>query len=588
MQKEQYNYKIKQVEQTIDLNTQQLKLSVDYIVQDGNTSSLAIKDQLNHELYKIQEDLSILKQKSLKKQEEYFINKSKALKCDVSLLNKKFKPIFNTNIKNNGGFKQYILSQKKIDTWQVFVKKDEKTFCPSITKHIVQKRIIDNNTSLLISCNVKDIYTSVYLVEAKIKEYLQKSFSFTNNLHHGNTFLMWLNVKNETLNKTLYHKNDKQNNEKYCISKLSNVTHIKTGLLSAKEILEASDKAPIRHLMNKKEDENNYIYEAITWVKSINEHDSRRLIFITTIFEDDLNNDIDSVFFKVLPASIMAFIFSILLAFLFFRKFFRSLDILLDTSKKVQKGNLNYRSNIKGKDQIGILGHTFDSMLDSMQNNIKHLDATVKERTLELEQSLDEKNTLLKEIHHRVKNNLAFTINLIKLQSRKVSDQKTKDLLSQLQDRIYIMELLHKKLYESQDLNSIDFKKYINDLVHDLTYAYDLKDVKLNINIEEVNLDIEYAMPCGLIINECITNAYKYAFTKDNNEFSILFKKEENKCTLEISDNGLGFPKNLDINKTKSLGLRLITSIAKGQLLGNIEYKKDKGVKFIIVFYIEE
>ncbi len=323
MQKEQYNYKIKQVEQTIDLNTQQLKLSVDYIVQDGNTSSLAIKDQLNHELYKIQEDLSSLKQKSLKKQEEYFINKSKVLKCDVSLLNKKFKPIINTNIKNNGGFKQYILGQKKMNAWQVFVKKDEKTFCPSITKHIVQRRIIDNNTSLLISCNVKDIYTSVYQVEAKIKEYLQKSFSFTNNLHQGNTFLMWLNLKNEALNKTLFHKNDKQNNQKYCISKLSNVTQINTGLLSAKQILDASDKEPIRHLMNKKEDENNYIYEAITWVKSINAHDSRRLIFITTIYEDDLNNNIDSVFFKVLPASIMAFIFSILLAFLFFRKFFK-------------------------------------------------------------------------------------------------------------------------------------------------------------------------------------------------------------------------------------------------------------------------
>ncbi len=321
-------------------------------------------------------------------------------------------------------------------------KKHEKNFCPSITSHIVYSMEFDENSNLLLSCNSDLFYDHENNEEKKIKKYVQKSFSYTNHLHKGNTFLMWLNIKDAT-NNPLYNKKDKPTNNKYCISKLSDVKSINTGTLSANDILRASNGEPIIHMLNGK--------KALTWVRSINNDPVRRLIFLTTVYEEDLYKAIDKAFWKLFPAALMSFIFAILIGYLLFRKFSKSLDTLVNTSKQVQSGNLKFRSNIKGEDAIGQLGQTFDLMLDSMESNIKLLDLKVEERTQELKKSLDEKNTLLKEIHHRVKNNLAFTISLIKLQKRKVSDKNTKEVLTDIQERVYIMELVHRKLYESKD-----------------------------------------------------------------------------------------------------------------------------------------
>ncbi|QKJ22549.1 histidine kinase dimerization/phosphoacceptor domain -containing protein [Poseidonibacter lekithochrous] len=585
MEKEQYSYKIKQVEQTIALNTQQLKLSVDYIISDGKANATRIKDSLEYKIHKIEDKLQTLddKNKAL-----FLKEQGNNLGCELSLIdNKSKKPKYEINELSNDGYIQFKSRNATFNKWHVFTKKEEENLCPTLTKHITYSKKFDENSSIFLSCNTDVFYNHEHSKESEIKKYIQKSFSYTNPLHKGKTFLMWLNVEDAS-NEPLYNREDNIKNNKYCISKLSDVDAIKTGLLSAKQILEASEGKPIIHMMDKENDIGNYKYKAISWIRSINNHEKRRLIFVTTIYKEDLDNNIDSVFWKILPASLLALIFSIITGFLLFRKFSKSLDVLVKTSKEVRLGNINLRSNIKGKDHIGELGHTFDLMLDSMENNIKNLDSKVEYRTSELKKSLDEKNTLLKEIHHRVKNNLSFTINLIKLQKRKVSDESTKELLTDVEERIYIMELLHRKLYESKDLNSIPFKKYINELVEDITYAYNINDLKLNIDIDEVFMDIEHALPCGLIINECITNSFKYAFGDKENEFSIIFRKEKNKCLLEIWDNGKGLPDNLDINKTKSLGLRLISSISKGQLLGQIKYINDKGVKFIITFDIEE
>lgn len=583
MQKEQYEYKIKQIEQTISLNTQQLKLAVDFIISDGETNREMIKSKLAFFLHKTVEEIEYL---SLDKKEKYLKLKAEKLKCSLDLLDKNDTFIFNKSKNLNLGQSSYLKSLKHLNDWQVYIKKEEENFCPSLTRYIVNTKESKSH-KILLSCNTQIFYDYNSSAEKKIKTYVQKSFSYTNNIHKGNTFLMWLNVDAAQDNTPLYNEKDKIKNNKYCISKLSNVQTITTGKLSAKQILNAANKEPIRHLLDKNLDKK-YINKAITWVRSINNDPKRRLIFITTVYEEDLYNNIDSVFRKVLPASLFALLFALIIGFLLFRKFSKSLDILVKTSKEVRHGNLNLRSNIKGNDHIGELGHTFDLMIDSMQSSIKTLDSKVELRTKELQKSLDEKNTLLKEIHHRVKNNLAFTINLIKLQKRKIDDEHIKELLTDVQERIYIMELLHRKLYESKDLNSIPFRKYINELVQDITYAYNRDDLKLFIDVDDVFLDIEYAMPCGLIINECITNSFKHAFKEKNNCFKIKFTKKGSLCTLEVSDNGKGLPKDLNINKTKSLGLRLISSISTSQLLGEIEYKNDNGAKFIIKFKIEE
>jgi two-component sensor histidine kinase/HAMP domain-containing protein/competence protein ComGC len=575
MEKEQYEHEIKQVEQTIALNTQQLHLAVKYIRNDGKKNYKIIRLNIEARL----RNLSLkLKKVSFLQQESLLKEFSKDLSCQVALIDNSNKKSYHlNNMLNNDGYIQYKNSNHKVNSWKNYIKKHEKNFCPSITSHIVYSMEFDKNSNLLLSCNSDLFYDHENNEEKKIKKYVQKSFSYTNHLHKGNTFLMWLNVKDAT-NNPLYNKNDKPTNNKYCISKLSDVKSINTGTLSAKDILSASNGKPIIHMLNGK--------KALTWVRSINNDPVRRLVFLTTVYEEDLYKAIDKAFWKLFPAAIMSFIFAILLGYLLFRKFSKSIDTLVNTSKQVQSGNLKFRSNIKGEDSIGQLGQTFDLMLDSMESNIKLLDLKVEERTQELKNSLDEKNTLLKEIHHRVKNNLAFTISLIKLQKRKVSDKNTKEVLTDIQERVYIMELVHRKLYESKDLNKIPFKKYINELIYDIKNAYHIEHLDIKLNIDDIFLDIEYALPCGLIINECLTNSLKYAFEENSshNFFQITFKKQDSQYVLEIADNGKGLPQNFDIYKSKSLGLRLIVSISQKQLLGKIDYKNDRGLKYIISF----
>lgn len=575
MEEEEYEHEINQVEQTIALNTQQLHLAVKYIRNDGKKSYELIRLNLKSKLENLSQKLKKL---SSLEQEALLKEFSKELSCEVALVDNSNKLSNHLNNKlNNDGYIQYKNSNQEVNSWKNYIKKHEENFCPSITSHLVYNMEFDKKSNLLLSCNSDLFYDHENNEERKIKKYVQKSFSYTNHLHRGNTFLMWLNVK-EANDKALYNINDKPKNNKYCISKLSDVKSINTGTLSANELLSASNKEPISHILNNK--------KALTWVRSINDDEVRRLMFITTVYEEDLHNSIGKAFWKLFPAALMAFIFAILIGYLLFRKFSKSLDTLLNTSKQVQKGNLKFRSNIKGDDSIGQLGYTFDLMLDSMENNIKVLDLKVEERTQELKNSLDEKNTLLKEIHHRVKNNLAFTISLIKIQKRKVNDKEVKEVLTDIQERIYIMELLHRKLYESKDLNKIPFKKYINELVFDIKEAYNIKNLNIKLELEDLSLNIEQALPCGLIINECLTNSLKYAFTKDmkENSFQIKFKKRSDTYHLEISDNGKGLPQDFNVYKTKSLGIRLIISIAQKQLLGKVDCFNQQGTKYIISF----
>jgi two-component sensor histidine kinase len=147
------------------------------------------------------------------------------------------------------------------------------------------------------------------------------------------------------------------------------------------------------------------------------------------------------------------------------------------------------------------------------------------------------------------------------------------------------MSLLHTKLYESKNLESIDLQKYINELATDIMVSYDISEnIKLNINIENIYLDIDYALPCGLIINECLTNSFKYAFNTDDGSIGIFLKTIDNNIILEISDTGTGLDKDIDIFSVETLGLQLITTIVKNQLLGDIDYINQDGAKFTIIF----
>jgi len=249
----------------------------------------------------------------------------------------------------------------------------------------------------------------------------------------------------------------------------------------------------------------------------------------------------------------------------------------------------------------------------------------------QIKASLEEKKVLLKEIHHRVKNNMQVISSLLSLQSRYIKDDNYRDIFKESQDRVRSMAMIHENLYRSENLARINIEKYIQKLVSGLFNSYGIKSglIISKINVESVMLDIDSAIPCGLILNELVTNSLKHAFPanvvrkfedknqgnevfpdsknkdfegssipvnivhgqtdlkfnspEDYGEISIEMLQEGNSLKMIVGDNGIGFPENIDFKNTESLGLQLVNTLVK-QLNGSIELENGNGTKFIIKF----
>ena len=213
--------------------------------------------------------------------------------------------------------------------------------------------------------------------------------------------------------------------------------------------------------------------------------------------------------------------------------------------------------------------------------------ALMNSQTLEkLENSLDEKEMLLKEIHHRVKNNLMIISSLLNLQSGYLKDKESQDIFKESENRARSMALIHERLYQSTDLKKIDFGEYITSLANELfdTYVTNKSCIKLKINVDDIFIDINIAIPLGLIVNELITNSLKYAFPNGmNGEINIDFHPLDEHYEFTVEDNGIGFPKDIDYKNTESLGLQIVTNLTN-QIDGNIELNRTNGTKFKITF----
>ncbi len=211
-----------------------------------------------------------------------------------------------------------------------------------------------------------------------------------------------------------------------------------------------------------------------------------------------------------------------------------------------------------------------------------------KQAEEQIKASLKEKEVLLREIHHRVKNNMQIISSLLRLQSRYTKDKQILDIFKASQNRIETMAFIHEKLYQSQDLARVDFTDYVNTLTRNLftTYGVSTARIKLNIDIKNVSLPLDNAIPCGLIINELVSNSLKHAFPPDKEgEIKIaLHLSNGNKWQLIVSDNGVGIPEDIDFRNTKSLGLHLVTILAEDQLRGEINLNRTEGTEFKIKF----
>lgn len=205
----------------------------------------------------------------------------------------------------------------------------------------------------------------------------------------------------------------------------------------------------------------------------------------------------------------------------------------------------------------------------------------------QIKASLEEKVLLIKEIHHRVKNNLQVISSLLYLQAEQIADPRLRTILQDSQNRVKSMALIHEKLYQAKDQVRVDVAEYIQNLTGYLfrSYAAQASGIQLHVKVDNVQLGIDTAMPCGLIINELLSNALKHAFPAEHcGEIHVELRCEpDDRYTLVVRDNGVGIPPEVDLQKHSSLGLQLVHTLVK-QLDGSIEVLRDAGAEFHIRF----
>ena len=313
--------------------------------------------------------------------------------------------------------------------------------------------------------------------------------------------------------------------------------------------------------------------------------------------------------------SIVMFVLGVIIVFFMTHIFTLPLKSIVDTVRKIADGDLRQRVNIKGKNEVGFLANSINEMAEKIETSNmemdrinKELETRVIERTSELEgvlkslrkenlqrkkiesdisKSLHEKEVLLKEIHHRVKNNLQIVSSLFFFQSKQISDPKMLDMFRDGQNRVKSMALIHEKLYQSGDLANIDFREYVKKLTNFLFQSYGISQtkVKLRNNVQQVQLGVDTAVPCGLIINELISNSLKHGLNdSDHGEIKLdMGYDENNKLILKISDNGKGIPPDFKLEEAESLGLRLVQNLTT-QLNGKVSFFNNNGTIVRIVF----
>lgn len=548
------------VSKTLQLTKVQFQVTGKSLQMQTDLEIKLNKEKIKNELEKINSSTILLEDKKILD----FLDKDKIIsRCSYGLIN--------TNSNYN--------STKILNKWiEKNINEQSKSF-RNKTAYIYNYKIKNQNRIVSLTCSKQDLNPNHWSFEKNLKEHINTKLLYDSSLSSSKTALFWLNprfVKNKK--QVLYTKEDKEKKSRYTLSLLSNVKNIPTGSLSLEQILNSKENIPIEHEINNK--------KVLTWIikLSTNIKENRYFLLAHTIDKEDIDkkNNVGVTF--LLTETLIAVGLSFFIILLFIKRILKNIEKVTKTAIQVNQGKKNIRCNVKDEDDIGILGQAFDSMLDFFENSIKTLDKKVEEKTKEITKSLEEKELLLKEIHHRVKNNLALTIGLIELQEEEVKDEKTKKVLIDIQERVFTMELLHRKLYESSNINDIFFDEYVIDLIDVISSSYDIeKKVKTNIIVNKIKLNIEKAMPCGLVLNELITNSYKYAFNNnDNAKLDITINKKSSDLIIIVKDNGCGLKKEFDEICDDTLGLKLVFSIVKYQLFGQVKYEYDNGAKFII------
>lgn len=235
--------------------------------------------------------------------------------------------------------------------------------------------------------------------------------------------------------------------------------------------------------------------------------------------------------------------------------------------------DLTARIVVEGKDELSNLADEINQMIGTIEQSHKRLQGSV-----------EEKEVLLREIHHRVKNNMQIISSLLNLQSTYIKDSMVREIFKESQNRVKSMALIHEKLYQSKALANIDTDEYVRALTTDLVRSYGaLGRVTLKIDVGDISLGVDTAIPCGLIINELVSNSLKHAFPDGEGEINVRIRSVEDRIELTVADNGVGMP-DTNFRNIKTLGLQLVTILIEDQLNGEITLEKEEGTAFYITF----
>lgn len=299
---------------------------------------------------------------------------------------------------------------------------------------------------------------------------------------------------------------------------------------------------------------------------------------------DRYQRSITDIYRNTGMAGAVVLIIGALVAYFLARNLIMPLRALQTFAQRVAGGALNARANIAAGGEIGDLADSFNRMVESLEQHQVKLRESIKSTA-----SLREKEILLREIHHRVKNNMQILTSLLRLQTRQTDSLPLRQVLQESEARIRSMGLLHEKLYQSESVSTIDMQGYLRTLTAELirtnTPSETRREVKLNVG--NVNLGLDTALPCGLIITELVTNALKYAFPNRSHGTIYVSLTSEGTAsedfTLIVWDDGVGIDASFDITKATSLGMRLVKMLTD-QLNGKLAFSGTQGTRIEIQF----
>ncbi|MFT4547092.1 MAG: two-component sensor histidine kinase [Verrucomicrobiales bacterium] len=284
---------------------------------------------------------------------------------------------------------------------------------------------------------------------------------------------------------------------------------------------------------------------------------------------------------RTVTMALAALAFGIPASLLFGRMLTRPITRLQNFAENVAEGNLDSRVETGGSKEIANLAETMNWMTGRLADSRSQM-----KDSMEKEASLREKEILLREIHHRVKNNMQILGGLIRIQCRTLESGEARDVLMASETRIRSMALLHQKLYQSDSISEISFGDYVGVLVGELRrlYAGDGAPIEIANDVpENFDLGLDTALPCGLIVNELVSNSFKYAFP-DGAAGTIrigIVPAEDGRFSLVVGDDGIGLPAEFDLENARSLGLRLVNMLVE-QLQGTVAFESEGGCRFIM------